>query len=81
MPEISVARFYDELADDYHLIYADWDASIRRQGAALDALIGQDRADVLDCACGIGTQAIGLALRGHRVTGTDLTPCGRARCP
>lgn len=32
MPETSVAHFYDELADDYHLIYSDWDASIRRQG-------------------------------------------------
>ncbi|MFI1533438.1 class I SAM-dependent methyltransferase [Streptomyces anandii] len=79
MPEASVARFYDELADDYHLIYPDWDTSIRRQGNALDALIGQDRASVLDCSCGIGTQAIGLALRGHRVTGTDLSPRAAAR--
>ncbi len=79
MPETSVAHFYDELADDYHLIYPDWDASIRRQGVALDALIGQERAVLLDCACGIGTQAIGLALRGHRVTGTDLSPRAAAR--
>ncbi|WTO33162.1 class I SAM-dependent methyltransferase [Streptomyces achromogenes] len=79
MPETSVARFYDELADDYHLIYPDWDASIRRQGDALDALIGRDRAAVLDCSCGIGTQAIGLALRGHRVIGTDLSPRAAAR--
>ncbi|MFF9492822.1 class I SAM-dependent methyltransferase [Streptomyces flaveolus] len=79
MPETSVAHFYDELADDYHLIYSDWDASIRRQGDALDALIGQDRVEVLDCSCGIGTQAIGLALRGHRVTGTDLSPRAAAR--
>ncbi|MGY5060876.1 hypothetical protein ACWDFR_43675 [Streptomyces sp. 900105755] len=28
---------------------------------------------MLDCSCGIGTRAIGLALRGHRVTGTDLS--------
>ncbi|MEV5975066.1 class I SAM-dependent methyltransferase [Streptomyces sp. NPDC051921] len=79
MSERSVAHFYDELADDYHVIYADWDASVRRQGEALDALIGQDRAVVLDCSCGIGTQAIGLALRGHRVTGTDLSPRAAAR--
>jgi glycine/sarcosine N-methyltransferase len=80
MSETSVAHFYDGLADDYHLIYADWDAGIRRQGDALDALIGQDRAVVLDCSCGIGTQAIGLALHGHRVTGTDLShrAAGRA---
>ncbi|MCX5409743.1 class I SAM-dependent methyltransferase [Streptomyces sp. NBC_00335] len=79
MSETSVAHFYDELADDYHLIYSDWDASIRRQGEALDALIVQDRAAVLDCSCGIGTQAIGLALRGHRVTGTDISPRAAAR--
>jgi SAM-dependent methyltransferase len=79
MSETSVGHFYDELADDYHLIYPDWDASIRRQGDALDALIGQDRGAVLDCSCGIGTQAIGLAQRGHRVTGTDLSPRAAAR--
>ncbi|ROQ68490.1 methyltransferase family protein [Streptomyces sp. 840.1] len=74
-----MADFYDALAGDYHLVYADWDAGIRRQGAALDALIGRERAEVLDCSCGIGTQAIGLALRGHDVTGTDLSPRAAAR--
>lgn len=34
---------------------------------------------MLDCSCGIGTQAIGLALRGHRVTGTDISPRAAAR--
>ena len=29
---------------------------------------------MLDCSCGIGTQAIGLALRGHDVLATDLSP-------
>jgi glycine/sarcosine N-methyltransferase len=76
MPE-SVRDFYDQLATDYHLIYADWPNSVRRQGAVLDRLIksmvgGEARA-VLDCACGIGTQAIGLALRGYEVTATDLS--------
>ncbi|WP_327659192.1 MULTISPECIES: class I SAM-dependent methyltransferase [unclassified Streptomyces] len=79
MSEPTVARFYDELADDYHLIYPDWDASARRQGAALDAVIGREGAAVLDCSCGIGTQAIGLAQHGHRVTGTDLSPRATAR--
>ncbi|MEU8968786.1 class I SAM-dependent methyltransferase [Streptomyces monashensis] len=80
MPDTaSTSRFYDELADDYHLIYADWEVSLRRQGAALDALIGRERAAVLDCACGIGTQALGLALRGHRVVGTDVSARAVAR--
>ncbi|MET8956364.1 class I SAM-dependent methyltransferase [Streptomyces sp. NPDC004393] len=79
MSENSVAHFYDELADDYHLIYADWDTGIRRQGDALHALMGRDGASVLDCSCGIGTQAIGLAFQGHDVTGTDLSPRAAAR--
>ncbi|MER7708453.1 methyltransferase domain-containing protein [Kitasatospora sp. NPDC097605] len=78
-----VARFYDRLAADYHLLYPDWEAGAARQGAGLDALLrarlGDAPAEVLDCACGIGTQAIGLAARGHRVTGTDLSPVAAAR--
>jgi glycine/sarcosine N-methyltransferase len=72
-------RFYDELAADYHLIYADWEGSIARQGEALDRLIGPDRRRILDCACGIGTQAIALASRGHAVVGTDLSPVALRR--
>lgn len=72
-----IRDFYDDLAPDYHLLFADWDAAIARQGAALDGLINKTRGsgghDVLDCACGIGTQAIALAARGHRVVGTDLS--------
>ncbi|MEW1679298.1 class I SAM-dependent methyltransferase [Streptomyces noursei] len=85
MPEASeVARFYDQLAADYHRIYADWDASMGRQGRALDAVIRaelevQGGASVLDCSCGIGTQAIGLGLCGHRVTGTDISASAVSR--
>ncbi|MFF0628526.1 class I SAM-dependent methyltransferase [Streptomyces sp. NPDC004296] len=79
----AVARFYDRLAADYHLVYTDWDAGTARQGRALDAVIraelGPDDASVLDCSCGIGTQAIGLGLCGHRVTGTDLSATAAAR--
>lgn len=82
-PQSELGRFYDDFAEDYHLLYADWNASLARQGAALDALIrehlGEGPAEVLDCACGIGTQAIGLAALGHRVTGTDLSPVAAAR--
>lgn len=78
MNDASTARFYDELASDYHLIFADWDRSMARQGKALHAVIRStlnvESAKVLDCACGIGTQTIGLALQAHRVTGTDISP-------
>jgi len=74
---MSVREFYDELAPRYHLIYADWEASIVRQGAALSNLLGEQwpgaRA-VLDVAVGVGTQALGLAARGYAVTGSDISP-------
>ncbi|MFF2745852.1 methyltransferase domain-containing protein [Kitasatospora sp. NPDC058048] len=83
MTDSALGRFYDAFADDYHLLYPDWNASVARQGAALDALIrrhlGDRPAEVLDCACGIGTQAIGLAALGHHVTGSDLSPVSAAR--
>jgi glycine/sarcosine N-methyltransferase len=73
----SVLEFYDGLAADYHLVYGDrWDEAVAHQGAALDRLIRAERpgaTDVLDCSCGIGTQAIGLALHGYRVQGTDIS--------
>lgn len=68
-------KFYDELAEQYHLIFPDWNESIIRQGKTLDKLIrskiGSDELRLLDCSCGIGTQALGLAQRGYRVHGTD----------
>ena len=70
--------FYDELADDYDALHIDWRASVRTQGEVLDRLIRSELGDapqrVLDCACGIGTQAIGIALHGHDVLATDLSP-------
>ena len=75
-------EFYDELADDYHLVYHDWREAVPRQGRLFTHLIraihGEARS-VLDCTCGIGTQAIGLALEGFTVTGTDISPRSVAR--
>ena len=71
-----VRDFYDWFASDYHLVYEDWNAAVERQGAALDRLIRaihKNPVDVLDCSCGIGTQAIGLARLGYRVQGTDIS--------
>ena len=82
----SVLTFYDAMAADYHLIFADWAASVEWQGHLLDTLI-RARVDgsaypltVLDCACGIGTQAIGLAKQGgYRVHATDISSQELAR--
>ncbi|MEV3908013.1 class I SAM-dependent methyltransferase [Streptomyces canus] len=83
MSDPSVRAFYDALAPDYHRIFADWDVSMAHQAAVLGALVRKDLGPgpqrVLDCSCGIGTQAIGLALAGHRVVGSDLSPVAAAR--
>jgi SAM-dependent methyltransferase len=77
MTEPDVGDFYDRLAPFYHLIFADWEASIQRQAEALHGLIreawGTDARRILDVACGIGTQALGLAGRGYAVTAADLS--------
>jgi glycine/sarcosine N-methyltransferase len=75
----STEEFYNQLADDYHLIFNDWAVSIERQAAIIDQLIqnhlkrAQNSISVLDCSCGIGTQAIGLAKLGYHVTASDLS--------
>jgi SAM-dependent methyltransferase len=80
---MSVEAFYDQLAPLYHLIFPDWDASIRRQAEALEGILrdhwGEQRLTILDAACGIGTQAIALAGLGHTVTASDLSPSAVAR--
>ena len=82
-PADAVADFYNQLAGDYHLIFAGWRAAVDRQGEQLDRLIrgrlGARPLAVLDCTCGIGTQAIGLARRGYRVHATDLSPAAADR--
>jgi SAM-dependent methyltransferase len=69
--------FYDRLAPLHDLIFVDWDASMDRQAGQLAEIIG-DRwgpgvRTILDLACGIGTQAIGLAKQGFAVTASDLS--------
>jgi SAM-dependent methyltransferase len=80
---MSVRDFYDALAPHYHLAFEDWNASIARQAAVLHsvirALLGEGRHTVLDVACGIGTQSLGLAALGYRVTGSDLSPAAVER--
>lgn len=39
----------------------------------------QHRLRILDCACGIGTQALGFAKSGHTVTGSDLSEAAVVR--
>ena len=75
----SITDFYDRLSLLYHHnIGWDWEAAVREEGAQLNRFLtdGIGRPSpysLLDCSCGIGTQAIGLALQGHQVHATDLS--------
>eukprot|EP01108_Squamamoeba_japonica_P009657 TRINITY_DN9125_c0_g1_i1.p1 TRINITY_DN9125_c0_g1~~TRINITY_DN9125_c0_g1_i1.p1 ORF type:complete len:278 (-),score=39.95 TRINITY_DN9125_c0_g1_i1:14-805(-) len=72
-------QFYDSLSDKYEFIFRDgFDATSKRQGELFAALIEQqlgrrERVRVLDAACGIGTQALGLAAQGFSVHACDLS--------
>jgi glycine/sarcosine N-methyltransferase len=75
----TVQDFYDDLSSDYHLIFEDWERAMASQAAALKSILVRESDNakpmtILDCACGIGTQALGLARAGFRVTGADLSP-------
>ena len=72
-----IQTFYDNMATHYDKLFLDWAAATREQANILESLFranGFDRsARILDCACGIGTQAIGLAALGYCVTASDIS--------
>lgn len=72
-----IQTFYDSMAVHYDKLFLDWQTTAQEQAAMLSRIFadnGFDRtAGILDCACGIGTQSIGLALLGHNVTGSDIS--------
>jgi SAM-dependent methyltransferase len=72
-----VSEWYEDLFDDRYLIYYE-DALLG--GASADEIDFIERAlaleagsSILDLGCGFGRHSIPLALRGYRVTGTDLS--------
>jgi SAM-dependent methyltransferase len=78
MTDDTISPFYDAFASHYHLMFENWDASITRQAAAISSILQRESGsgvdlNVFDCTCGIGTQALGLAKLGYRVTGSDLS--------
>lgn len=69
--------FYDNLASEYDKLFFDWQAATREQALMLERIFekyGYDNnAHILDCACGIGTQAIGLAALGYNIAASDIS--------
>jgi SAM-dependent methyltransferase len=72
-----IEGFYNQLSPYYKYLFQDWNASVDRQAAILDDVIreyfGQGVRSILDAACGIGTQAIGLAQKGYQLTASDIS--------
>ena len=72
-----IQTFYNNLATQYDKLFLDWQATTREQAEILDKIFesnGFDRtAKILDCACGIGTQSIGIAALGYHVTASDIS--------
>ena len=72
-----IQTFYDSLASQYDKLFLDWQSATHEQAAILRKLFQEngfdENAEILDCACGIGTQAIGLAALGYSVTASDIS--------
>ena len=69
--------FYDNMAADYDKLFLDWYATTQEQAVILQKIFSDNGFDknarILDCACGIGTQAIGVAALGYSVTASDIS--------
>ncbi len=72
-----IQNFYDSLASQYDKLFLDWQKETSQQAQILKKLFEDNGfssdAEILDCACGIGTQAIGLASSGYNVTASDIS--------
>ena len=72
-----IQTFYDNLATQYNKLFQDWQSTTREQAVILNRIFQENgfdtTAQVLDCACGIGTQAIGLASMGYRISASDIS--------
>jgi SAM-dependent methyltransferase len=72
-----IESYYDQLAPYYRYLFPDWERSMLRQAGILDGLIqecfGSQARRILDAACGIGTQCLGLAQLGYHVTASDIS--------
>jgi SAM-dependent methyltransferase len=75
---VDAESFYDDLAGAYRLLFGEWWEAARWHGEVVAAVLAgegvEPPASLLDCTCGIGTQALPLAALGFDVTGTDISP-------
>ena len=70
---------YDDFSQDYDR-FVNWDARLQAEIPFIEARLSEldlpldQKAAVLDAACGTGMHAIELARRGYRAAGADLSP-------
>jgi SAM-dependent methyltransferase len=75
-PRVEPEQFYDALASEYHVLFDDWWSAAKWHGqviAGILAMHGLAKGRLLDCTCGIGTQALPLAASGYQVTASDVS--------
>lgn len=69
--------FYNNMASHYDKLFHDWQSTIHEQAVILNRIFNDNGFDTtahfLDCACGIGTQSIGLASLGYQVSASDIS--------
>lgn len=69
--------FYNNMASQYDKLFLDWQETVCEQAEFLNEIFQNNgfdyNAKILDCACGIGTQSIGLASLGYDVTASDIS--------
>lgn len=72
-----IQTFYNSMASQYDKLFFDWKMTTNEQAKLLDKIFQNNGYDpqsrILDCACGIGTQAVGLASLGYCVTASDIS--------
>ena len=72
-----IQSFYDKIAPQYNKFYLDWESVTHKEAKLLSEIFKDNgfdiNAKILDCACGIGTQSLGLASLGYQVTASDIS--------
>ncbi|HJO93732.1 MAG TPA: class I SAM-dependent methyltransferase [Victivallales bacterium] len=69
--------FYNKLEPFYHLVFDNWEYSINNQAKQIKQIFKKYTdnhiKNILDVSCGIGTQSIGLASNGYKITASDFS--------
>jgi SAM-dependent methyltransferase len=72
-----IESYYNQLAPFYRYLFPDWEKSVPWHAQVLDEVIQEffslQAGHILDAACGIGTQSIGLAQLGYQITASDIS--------